>query len=484
MAKNFLNFGNKKSEEVTVQKITATQLAVDTDPFKRYALFESLYQSNNLYTEIQRSAYQAGEWIEELFSLATPCNRSVEFYANRLLMGARITSTNAPLKEAIEIFLRDSNFNGLKTSFSREVSKMGDLFVKIKNDESKIWMEKIEPFHVTDITTDARGIVTEIRIDIPQEQGRTYTEFWTLDGGGYVSVWSSHPYGIQADLEQLGTPSFYATLSQWGITWIPIVYIKFKGNDFKRAENCFVHSISKINESNRERSRLASLMFSYNAPLWTVYGSGTDKTGGYLGNPEISMIRTDDNQTFQYIRNIDDLRSNIPAIDWQAHLAAIKDMKEEMIMDLPETKLNSLSPSQISGRAVVQLLGESVNRAKNARENLIQGLKRLNLMAVTIGQNFGFFPRSIGNYQNIDDFQHEIDTDAVIPLDVSDKSLILQQAVSAGMPLVTAMRMAEFTQQEIDQMLLDKQAEDAALADSILSNPRFTQDVNSNTNQQ
>ena len=471
--KNMLSNLLRGEPDVQVKRVT--HLAVDEDPFERYTLFEAMYDSNNLYQQVQKNSFEAGEWLETLQSIATPCNRSVEFYANRLLMGARVSSTDIALADAINIFLRDSNFDGQKDDYSRELAKSGDLFIKLKNDESKVFMEKIEARHVTNVQTDSRGIVTEIRIDIPQEEGKTYTELWTLDGVGYCATWL-HPYGIEADTSELGTPSFYAPLSSYGITFIPIVYAKFKSTN-KRAENCFVHAISKIHEANRERSRLAELMYAFNQAIWTAYGSGLSKDGIYNPDPEVKFIKTDGSQVIQYVKGIGEWKSNIPDLDYQSHLAMFKDMRDEITLDLPEIKLNGLEPSQISGRAIQPLLGESINRAKTARSNLSHAIKRLNMMAITLGQFYGFFDRSLGNYVE-GDFKHDLVCDAIVPLDPTDKTLMLQQATSAGMPLKSAMRFAEFTPSEIELAMQDKAEEEASLANSFLSNPNFLRDAN------
>jgi len=475
MAKSTLFRFKGKSDSVAIKKVD--YLAVDEDPFNRYKLFEAMYDSNNLYQDITRNAYDAGEYIETLMSIATPCNRSVEFYSNRLLMGARVSSKNQPLADAVNIFLRDSNFNGIKDNYSRELAKLGDLFVRLKNDENHIWMERIEARHVTEVNVDSRSIIQDIRIDIPIEDNLTYTEYWTNEMGGYVAIWE-HKHGINAELEQLGTPKFTALLTSYGVTFIPIVYIKFTSKDNKRAENAFVHAISKIHESNRERSRLAELMFAFNTAIWTAYGSETKS--GYLGEPEVKLIKSDDGQVIQYIRNIDEWKSNIPPLDYQAHLAMFKDMRDEMTYDLPETKLNSLDPSQISGKAVQSLLGESINRAKTARANLVHGLKRLCMMAISLGQFYGFMDRSLGTYVQ-DDFQFDIICDAIIPLDPTDKALMLQQFTSAGVPLKSALRFSEYTEAEIEQVMQDLKEELDNQAASFFNNPSFTRDVNNQT---
>jgi hypothetical protein len=479
MAKNIFGLSGNKNE-LMVEKVT--QLSVSDDPFERYKLFTNMYDSNNFYQEIRKSAYQNGTYLENIFSIANSAHRSVEFYANRLLMGATITTNDEQLKEAINIFLRDSNFDGRKDNYSREIAKLGDLFIKIKNNKSRVWQELIEAKHVSFVVTDSRGIVTEIRIDIPQGDGKWYTEYWTVDefGNGYTAVWENHRFGKDAELDQLGTPTFQATLAEFGLTFIPIVYSTFTSTG-KRSVNSFVHAISKQIEGDREHSRLAEIMYAFNNAIWSAESDGLTDKGQLIGKIDVKFIKSDDGQVIQHVKN-GKLKPNIPQLDYASHVSLIKLTKEEVMQDLPETKINSLDPSQISGRAVQQLLGESINRAKTARNNLLHALKRLNMMALTVGQSYGLFDKSLGNYVE-GDFRHEIECDDIVPLDKTDKALMLQQLTSGGMPLKSSCRFIGMTQTEIEQVMADRDEEDARLAMKILSNPAFTRDNNNSNNQ-
>ena len=470
----FQKKSSNATQETNVNRIS--QLSISDDPFERYRFFGAMYDSNNLYTEIKRTADQNGDYFENIFSIANATHRSVEFYANRLMLNARITTKNQLLLDALNQFWMDTNFLGTKDNNSRELAKNGDLFIKLENDRTKVWMKKIEPRHVTTVEADSRGVVIEIRIDIPIEDNKTWTEFWTLDNGGYTAVWE-HDQGINAELNTLGTPKYYATLSQYGITFIPIIWARFTSGD-KRAENCFVHAISKMIEGDREHSRLAEIIYAFNNAIYTIESNAVADNGQFVGQPRVSFIKGDNGMVMQHVKN-GTLKPNIPQLDYASHIKLIEITKEEIMQDLPETRLNSLDPTQATGCAIEQMLGESVSRAKTGRFNLVQEFRRLNMMALTIGQHFNIFDKSIGTYEE-GNFQHEILCDSVIPLSKTDKSLMLQQFTSARMPLKAALRECEYSQAEIDQIMADKAEEEASLANQFLNNPAFSKDTNAN----
>ena len=466
--KTIIDLLKNSSKNVITKKIT--QLSIDDDPFKRYALFDAMYESNNFYHDIKRTANLNGEWLESIFSIANSAHKSVEFYANRVLSNPRLSTADTALKNALDVFWRDSNFLGNATNYSREVSKKGDLFLKVSWDGFKVYSDRIPAENVSLVETDSRGIVKEIRINVLQDDGKTFTEYWFVENGiGIVRTWM-HNFGMDAEIDQLGTPMTEATLDQYGLTYIPIVYAKFTGGD-NRAENCFIHAVSKQIEGDREHSRLAEILYAFNTPIWSVSSGSLTEKGQLLGPLTVKLIKTDDGQVIQQVNN-GELKSNIPPLDFQSHIALIKLTREEIREDLPETKLNSLDPSQITGIGVERLLGESISRAKNARFNLVQGLRRLDMMAVSLGQYFGYFDKSLGTYLE-DDFRHDIICDSIIPLSPSEKSLMLQQFVSGGMPFKSALRQCEYSDTEIEQMMKDKQEEDLALANNLLNNPAF-----------
>jgi hypothetical protein len=136
---------------------------------------------------------------------------------------------------------------------------------------------------------------------------------------------------------------------------------------------------------------------------------------------------------------------------------------EELEQDLPELKYYSLKDSDLSGKAISLLLAGAVDRANEARENLLGGLKRLDEMALTIGRFWNLFPSNIGTFEN-GDFDHEITVDELFSDDLNDRATTLKSLVESGVPLLFAMEQVGFTEEEIalakeelDQVQLQRQ---------------------------
>ena len=103
-------------------------------------------------------------------------------------------------------------------------------------------------------------------------------------------------------------------------------------------------------------------------------------------------------------------------------------------------------------------------------------------MALSIGIFNGLFPDSLGSFDegSFDDFS--IVCDEIFGMDANEKITFVQMATASGMALVTAMRLAGFSEPEIEKAKQEKDEQDtkanASLVSSVLSNPRFNTDTN------
>lgn len=359
------------------------------------------------------------------------------------------------------------------------------MFLKIKTNDSrnKVLAEKINPYHVVDVVTDARDIVREIRIEIPLENDKYYLEYWqdVGEGGGYVVVFNDIQNPAGKEISELNTPSYSASFADLGISFIPIVYIRFT-NQNKRAVSCFSHALLKIIEADRKTTRFSEILYAYNIPYWNIITTSVDKVG-YVKwlTPEVKLLsNTDGTAKFQYLKGGYALESSIPNVNYEAMIKGIELSKTILEEALPELRANSLESTQLSGRALVTLLGEAVARGRTARANMLQGLQRVGEMCLTVGQVRGIFDASVGEYDE-NFYRHSIKCDDIVQQSPEDKSLLIQQLTSSGVPLKSALRMAEFNEEEINLIMQEKQQETLSLMDSVLSNANFKGDVNSKT---
>lgn len=425
----------------TNSQLPATLNNANLTPFEKYTKVKAFYQNNGAYDEVKRYAYNTSLWLESIKPIRTVVHRSVEFYVAKLIPDLRVVTEKQAVKESIEQFLKWSNFKAKKQVICRDLSLYGDLFLKVVGDSEHVYFEDIKPEFVTDFEEDTRGNLIKVRIDIPftNEQGMKvyHTEFWSeLDG--YFAIWEHTNPSV--DLDQLGSPKEYGFLAEMGIDFIPFVYIKFIDIGNKRGSGCVDHALDKIDEANRQATRLSELLFKYNRAYWALVSEGKA--------PALSVDAQDTILRENSIIRLGgaDLKSLVPPINYTDALKVLQDMMSELEQDLPELKYYSLNDSQLSGKAISLLLAGAIDKAGEARENLIQGLIRLNEMALTIGRFWDLFPANIGTFDN-GDFEHELDIDPMFSEDESERALLLKSLRDSGLGLSTAMELAGYEEE-------------------------------------
>lgn len=427
-----------------------------------YAKLQKYYDGDP-YSDIQTSAYITGEWVEAMKSLRTCVHRSTEFYVSMLSKReVTISANNEATLQAIQQFLKWSNFETQKRPMIRSMALFGDLFLKVVSTKNKVYSEMIDPSYVTDFKVDYRGYVQEIRIDIPMkdENGNpyTYTEYWNKE---YFSSWN-HPYSDSVALDQLGTPNEFLFLPQMGVDFVPIVWIPFKRVSGKaRGESCVSHALAKIDEANRITTRLHQMLWRYNKPIFVISANAVDKNNRPIPAPVIrgstsSTERDVDSleREVVYLPGVSTMESLIPNIDYNAALAIVKAMEDEISKDLPELHYYDMKETDASGKAMKLMLAPSIDRAEEAQSNFVAGLKRVNEIALTVGKFMGLFP-GLGSYEQ-GDFEHTIDMGDPFPMDEGDKAALLKTLCEAGVPLSTAMKIVGYPEETINEAVEEK----------------------------
>jgi hypothetical protein len=448
------------------------------DPIGVYDVLETLYDNDTpLY---------AGDTTRRL---RTVVNRSVEFYTSKMIPGDKITisptNKKPELTEAIQTVLRTSNFQANKPAMLRYLSLFGDQFTRVRGTEEKVLLENLKPRYVTDFTEDSRGFLQTIRIDIPTtdqyDNPITYTEYWDMDG--YRS-WN-HNLSSSEPIENLGTPLVSVTLSELGTDFIPIVHTKFKNTGNLRGQSCVYHALDKIYEANRLATRLNDLQFRHNKPVWAVTANDKDGDGRPLPPPSLRTSGTGANATeaqkdkefvlgdIVSLPGMSKIDSLIPGINYEHALRVVDAQMVELQEDLPELRYYSIRDNQqLSGEAIQRLLGAAVDRALEARNNFTESLKRMNMMALTIGVFLGQFPVTLGSFDN-GDFEHDIIIDQMFGETISTRSTTFKTLTDGGMPMVTAMHKTGFSDEEIAEATEEKNKErqirNDDLANSLLS---------------
>ena len=164
--------------------------------------------------------------------LRTVVNRSVEFYASKMLPGQELKvetsketedgrkSDNPQLKAAIEQVIKDSNIANNKSPMIRGFALYGDSFIRVRGDKQKTYLEDISPFFVIDFEEDGRGFLTYLRIDIPvlddNDLPVNYTEVWDVETQT-LQIWQGQT-SRTTPVKELGSP---VSPSQASSVWCP-----------------------------------------------------------------------------------------------------------------------------------------------------------------------------------------------------------------------------------------------------------------------
>jgi hypothetical protein len=395
--------------------------------------------------------------------LRTVVNRSVEFYASKMLPGeVTPVADDQPLTDALDQVLKSSNFRNNKPAMLRGYALYGDSFVRVRGDEEKSYLEDVPPAHVSDFEEDSRGFLTFIRIDIQtlDENGNPelYTEVWDK-AEGTQRIWHTHQ-SINTKIENLGTPSEENTFASFGIDFIPIVHTKFRDNGDQRGAGCVYHALDKVYEANRLSTRLHDLFFRFDKPIWAASANAQDAAGRPLPAPRINATSTGDASTGEatkesvfgdivYLPGTSSLDALIPDIRYVDGLAILNAMMGELELDLPELRWYSVTNTDaLSGTAIRSLLAAAIDRANAAKENFISSLSRMLEMALTIGIFNGVFEASLGNFDS-GDFEHTLQVDDAWGESLNEKAVNMQALTNAGVPAPAAMQLAGFSEEEV-----------------------------------
>lgn len=438
------------------------------------------YDYNNLYDALY-DLYNNDDAIipdDTTRRLRTVVNRSVEFYAAKMLPGQEIKVTantgegdgeteNIELQESIEQIIKDSNIGNNKSAMLRGFSLYGDSFIRVRGDREKSYLEDISPFYVTDFGEDSRGFLTYLRIDIPildaNDNPANYTEYWELATKTY-RTWESQNNARTTQINELGQPKETVRFSALGIDFIPIVHTKFRDNGDPRGQGCVYHALDKIYEANRVATRLHDLLFAFGEPVFIASANSTDAQGRPLPPPRVEAAPVATGTGTGIIGAVAEIfgrlikmpglstiTSLIPDIDYSDALAILNAQMEELEKDLPELRWYALSPTEqgaMSGKALRTLLGAAIDRANEARHNFLSSLSRAFEMALTIGIFNNVFPASLGEFDS-GDFEHELHVDSAWGESVDEKAATMAALTGAGVPAKSAMALAGFTDIEI-----------------------------------
>lgn len=319
-----------------------------------------------------------------------------------------------------------SNWEDKVEVAARNFPTHGDVFVKIENSEdmTRVQFNLLDPRVVQDdFQVDARGFFTYLRLDIPQEERDptepdevieyTRTEIWDKQAGQYLVYHHDEDPGVDlADLDPgdlvfsaLLTSEPPASRANWtGYDFIPVVHRKLKDTGEPRGEGSFEHALDGIDAANWIATRLFAMLF----PKVTWKGTRQPGPGGTSLGPFRVETEESDDETISRLTNTEqeafrvvevsgertillpggaDMEALVPNINFDAHLAALEAQLKELEKDMPELAYYRLRDmGEISGRAVLMLLGDVIDRLGRARHKFEDLHVRMHKMGMTIGK--------------------------------------------------------------------------------------------------
>lgn len=440
-----------------------SQLITDQTPptaaFMReyYHVLSAYYLSNGLYDYLNEQLKATKSSDQPLKPIRNPAWRIVEFYAAKLYPGSLPEAMPMEAKkdtviEAIHQLWLWSNFSSTKQKWARWFAIYGDWYLKISTNGdpiTSIYMSIIRPEYVTEQVTDERGFLTYIKIDVPvwdaekEEATETYTEEWDKESQT-VRIWTKHTVGLDAKIEELPNPDVQMTFEQsHGENFIPIVYQPFRDDGGGRGSGSFSAQLDKIDEANRQASRLGQILFRYNRAIWAATSDGTDSSGRPLPPISLSGITESDGSVkigdddILVLPSMSDLKPLVPDINYGDALAVLESQLAELSKDLPELAYYEMrNLRDVSGKAVRFLLDDMISRVLEVRGNAETALLRVHAMALSIGQNVGVFS-GLGTF-DAGDFEHRFLERLVLPEDKTEIAQLVQTFASAGAALFAA----------------------------------------------
>ena len=440
-------------------------------PSAWYEMLEEYYLNNGLYDLVSSALHENAIWAPGMKPLRNPAHRAVEFYVSKLWPGPLeralpivVEAGNKKIVEPIQQIWTWSNWGAQKQVAARWIANFGDLFLKVAqkiedNQVTRVYLDPLKPKYVTDLELDERGFVTYIRIDVPTED-QMHTEVWSKTRGGY-RLWK-HSHSVSTPLDQLGEPTDQKTFDDLKFDFIPIVHAKFQDIGETRGIGCFVHALDKIDEANRQATRLHQILFRYNKPTQAVSANAMDASGKPLPPPVIAgrdgskssegAVKLGDDDVFT-LPGMAKLEQMVPNIQYNAALEILNAQMNELSNDLPEILYYELKDKgEMSNVALKTLLGPAIDKVLEARGNAEPALVRADQMALTIAGLHGLegFP-DLGSFEN-GDFDHSFAEREVIPMSAKEKAETIKAQTEAGVPFVSALKLNGYTEEQIKEM--------------------------------
>lgn len=470
----------------------------DLEPNARYEMMYGYYRSNNLYEWINEIARKQNWKGWEARPLRNPVFRIVEFHGTHLWPGKLPESMPmaAPFayQEELEQVWEWSNWSQQKQVAARKFAMYGDMFLKVATKQgateaedgtitlgtTRVFIQLIEPKHVTEFTKDERGFLQSIRLDIPVESADGsplwHTECWDKIG---VSTYLQDRGPMEPEEKLIGYLIESIPLDEImpGMNFIPITHAKFLDDGSDRGWPAMFASMDKIDEVNRQATRLSALLYRHNKALWAALanngaGNGRIPAPSFAG-ADGTVPQWEDGDVLE-IPGAAELVPLAPKIDYAAAAESILAMAHEIRQDCPELIYYDLQTNaNVAYETLLKWMGAAIDRANEARQNAETALISAQMMALTIGAGTGLFPKIPAGAYESGKLKHAFADRPILVETVADSAITAKLWKDAGLCTASALRIVGFSKEEIAEIIKeereDSQRKGASLTASLLA---------------
>lgn len=466
----------------------------------RYRMMYAYYRSNSVYDWINEVAKKQNWKGWEAKPLRNPVFRIVEFHGTHLWPGKlpECMPMASPFKyqEELEQIWEWSNWSQQKQVAARKFAIYGDMFIKVATKAggeattnkdgtvtpgvSRVFLQLLDPAHVTSFTKDERGFLQSIRIDTPVEtedgKSRWYTECWDKFSVRYYL----HDRGTAEPEEKLQDFSTGITLLSEifeGMDFIPVVHAKFLDDGSDRGWPAMFASMDKIDELNRQATRLSTLLFRHNKSLWAALannagGNGRIPAPSFAG-PDGTVPQWEDGDVIE-IPGAAELVPLAPKINYEAAAESILATAHELRQDCPELIYYDLqTTANVAYETLIKWMSAAIDRANEARQNAETALVSAQMMALTIGAGVGLFTKIPEGAYEKGLLKHTFADRPILTETMGDSAIAAKAWKDVGLPLASILRLTGFSAEEIAEILKEEKEEakrkGASLTESLLS---------------
>lgn len=468
----------------------------------RYAVYWSFYENSayrkiHNWAETYKTQYGLYKYIRNIYN---PSYRLGEFWKTHLWGGQLdleaqaegalpIVTDNEALRPAIAQLWQWSNWQINKDIITLYGPILGDVGIKIVDDtdKQKVYLKMVHPGTVYDIETDDFGNIKAYTIqemrenpDLNAKQDTVvYTEQVSRDGVDvvYRTFLNNVPYPWNGVTAEWSEPYGF----------IPLVMIQHNnvGLDWGWSE---LHALrSMIHEVDDRASKLGDQIRKMVEAPWLL--SGVAKPGNSPTTSETTLSGQ------AALNRPQPGREELPIVYGpvgatatplvsELNIADVTDSINHLLLNLeencPELKISKLSEQasgEKSGKALREARRGAATKVEQRRVSYDDGLVRAQQMAVAIGGFRNYFPGFGLDSYAAGLLNHSIGPRPVFSNDPLDDTEIEQafwsaanQAITAGVPLLTYLKLQNWSQEKIDEIAnspeyLDKQrAREAGMA--------------------